>query len=242
VLGTVLGDEQVMDALGSAISDVYAGSSSVSQSEMLGVLPAEILVAALTAGAGEVAQGSGALTRLGKALGEFTDAMRAIEVRSPLIPVGAAEAGMLGIKGVRNPIVRLGTLERGDINANIVGGVPDGYAGHHLITVDDANNFPVMRRAAALGYDINRGTNGIALPTIPAEALRTGLPLHSGRHLAEYTDLVRNELGRLQTRYALGRIDDTRLISEITRVENRIRAQLTSNQVRLQSTDPRPRN
>jgi hypothetical protein len=71
-----------------------------------------------------------------------------------------------------------GTLQRGNLRANIVGGVPEGFAAHHIIAVAEARQFPVMHRAADLGYDINRATNGIALPRSLAEAQQAGLPAH----------------------------------------------------------------
>jgi hypothetical protein len=44
-----------------------------------------------------------------------------------------------------------GRLQRGDINSNIAGGVPNGYQGHHLVSVAVANRFAVMQLAANLG-------------------------------------------------------------------------------------------
>ena len=131
-----------------------------------------------------------------------------------------------------------GTLARGNINANIVGGVPDGYAGHHLIGIVEANNYPVMQQAAELGYNINRGSNGIALPTTVDESVASGLPLHNGRHLGEYTDFVDSQLSRLQNRYDMGVISDDRLIGEVGNVEDTIRQALLNKQVRLQNADP----
>ena len=131
-----------------------------------------------------------------------------------------------------------GTLKRGDINANISGGVPDGYAGHHLIGVAEANRFPVMHKAAGLGYNINRGANGIALPRTIAESVKTGLPLHSGRHIAEYENLLNSQLNKLQRKYDLGKIKDENLIPEISKIENNIRDKLLSGKIKLQHTDP----
>lgn len=131
-------------------------------------------------------------------------------------------------------------MARGDINSNIVGGVPDGYAGHHLIGIAEAQNFPVMEEAAELGYDINNANNGIALPTDAEESLDTGLPLHSGRHLGEYTDFVNSQLQQLQLQYDLGLVTDDNLLSSVGQVENNIRSALLNDGVRLQSTDIRP--
>ena len=104
--------------------------------------------------------------------------------------------------------------------------------------IAEANRFPVMHRAAELGYDINRGTNGIALPTKLAESAATGLPLHTGRHLSEYERYVNSQLSRIQRRYDVGRISDGQLLNEVGRVEGNIRSVLLNRQVRLQHADP----
>jgi hypothetical protein len=66
----------------------------------------ELLIAAGTAGAGEVISAAGGLQRIGGAINALADTLRAVDVRFPLVPVGASEMGMLGIKGVQNPFVR----------------------------------------------------------------------------------------------------------------------------------------
>ncbi|RFA24172.1 hypothetical protein CAI21_22560, partial [Alkalilimnicola ehrlichii] len=151
---------------------------------------------------------------------------------------GAEAAPPLAGGGAGDVPNNIGTLQRGNINANIVGGVPQGYAGHHLVGVAEANRFPVMHRAAELGYDINRGSNGIALPTTVAESAATGLPLHTGRHVADYERYVNSQLNRLQRRYDAGRVSDSQLPSELGRIEDNIRNALLARQVRLQHADP----
>ncbi|MDT7780152.1 MAG: hypothetical protein QOC99_2664 [Acidobacteriota bacterium] len=131
-----------------------------------------------------------------------------------------------------------GTLERGDINSNIEGGVPDGYAGHHLIPISSAKNFSVMERAAELGYDINRGSNGIALPRFLELAEESGLPLHSGRHIPAYFRYVENQLSRLQARFEAGSVTDANLLREVGKIENKVRADLLNHRVKLQYGDP----
>ncbi len=135
-------------------------------------------------------------------------------------------------------IETIGTLKRGNINANIEGGVPEGYAGHHLIPVSSAAKFTVMERAAELGYDINRGSNGIALPRTVELAQESGLPLHNGGHLGSYFDYVEGQLDALQNRYLSGAVTDSTLVSEIGKIENRVRADLLKHRVKLQTTDP----
>jgi len=100
-----------------------------------------------------------------------------------------------------------------------------------------------MERAAELGYNINRGSNGIALPTTLAEARRTGLPLHNGKHLGkdavESADaLLYDELSSLQKKFDSGNLTDAQLLEEVGKVEGTMRKALTSNKVRLQNADP----
>ncbi len=145
-----------------------------------------------------------------------------------------------------------GTLDRDvgmKLSNEIKGGMPVNHAGHHQISIKITQEYPVMNRAAELGYNINRGSNGIALPTDIGTSLETDLPLHKGRHLSARHEgsadaLVHREMNALQRKYDRGMIDDSNLIGEIGNIENRIRLALTTHQVRLQSTDPhwKPRN
>ncbi|HIF9226196.1 TPA: RHS repeat-associated core domain-containing protein [Photobacterium damselae] len=145
-----------------------------------------------------------------------------------------------------------GTLERDvgfKLNNEIEGGVPANHAGHHQISINIAQEYPVMHRGAELGYNINRGLNGIALPTDIDTSIATGLPLHNGRHLSARHEgsadaLVHREMRSIQTKYDRGLIDDLTLVDEIGKAENRIRYALENNEVRLQLADPhwKPRN
>ena len=115
-----------------------------------------------------------------------------------------------------------------------------GYQGHHIVPVSSAQGSSALRRAADdLGYDINRAENCIALPATVEESLATGLPLHSGRHLSEYTDFVEGLLDDLDRR--AGNLSDTELLDEIAKVEDQIREGLIDGTLRLQNADPRPR-
>ena len=137
-----------------------------------------------------------------------------------------------------------GTLERSpSLNRNIVGGVDTaaGYRGHHLIPVSEAQQFDVMQHAAdTLGYNINRGSNGISLPSKVAESLATGLPLHNGMHLSAYFALARTRLGALQRAYDAAAVTDSTLLEEIAIIEDGMRSDLVNDRIRLQSADPRP--
>jgi len=139
-----------------------------------------------------------------------------------------------------------GSLERDTgmkLNNQIEGGVPEGYAGHHLIGIAEANQSDAMKAAAECGYNVNNENNGIALPTTEAESERTGLPLHDGRHLGEYTDMVAEQLQNLDDEY-LTSIQEGEcwspdyLISQVHEVESSIRSDLLEHNVRLQTADP----
>jgi len=142
IVSTVLGDAETRTALMDTVAEIYSGSSQVTQAEMLGKLPAELLIAAVTGGAGEVVETSGVLTGLGRTLGDLADALRAVEVRSPLVPVGAGEMAAFGIKGVQNPFVRT---------------VPVEYSGGKFSIVDFAE-YPTI--------------SGVPRPTGPARLLQ----------------------------------------------------------------------
>ena len=124
---------------------------------------------------------------------------------------------------------------------------PEGYEKHHLIGIENAAKFDVMRYAVdSLKYDINGGPNGIALPgrSISAdwgkkESLRTGLPYHGGGHISEYNEFVEHQLNLLDTDYQFGLVNDSQILNRITVIENQVRFALENNDVRLQHVDPR---
>lgn len=127
------------------------------------------------------------------------------------------------------------------LNDQIESGVPEGYAGHHLIGIAIAGKYTVMHHAADdLGYNINRGRNAIALPTTVEESARKELPLHNGRHLhlGDADAVTKLELGRLQRRFQLGRVPQDALVEEIGRIEDRLRKGLLEHEFKLQVDDP----
>lgn len=133
-----------------------------------------------------------------------------------------------------------GSLERksGQLNKNIAGGVPRGYHGHHLIAVHLASGSPVMQRAAELGYDIDRASNGMALPSTVSESQRTGLALHTGAHLKTYFAFIDDELTKIERK--MSRLSDRQLLVAVERLEDRLRAGLSAGgDLRLQNEDPR---
>jgi RHS repeat-associated protein len=131
-----------------------------------------------------------------------------------------------------------GTLERGDINSNVVGGVPNQYAGHHLIPVSVAQTSSAMRRGAQIGYNINNGNNGVAFPTTVELAIKSGLPLHRGKHIPEYFQYAKEKLNKLDAAYEAGKLSDEQLLKRITKIENQIRKDLLNKKIKLQKKDP----
>jgi hypothetical protein len=100
-----------------------------------------------------------------------------------------------------------------------------------------------MQHAARLGYNINRGSNGMALPASMAESEASGLPLHTGRHLSarhpgSADAFVQQRLSALDARVQAGTIGDEELLIEIGRIEDATRQALRTNQLRLQMNDP----
>jgi RHS repeat-associated protein len=130
--------------------------------------------------------------------------------------------------------------DQAELIANITGGVPDEYAAHHLLPVSVAKKSAAVRRAAReAGYNINRGRNGIALPTTDAEALATGLPLHRGGHTREYMGLARAKVRALDRR--LRGLSREELAEEVGLIEDSMREALLTDRIRLQNIDPRPK-
>jgi hypothetical protein len=141
---------------------------------------------------------------------------------------------------------KVGTLKRDAglvLNEEIDGGVPKDYEGHHLISLHLAEDSKAMQRAADLGYNINHGPNGMALPATLAESQKSGLPYHGGRHLsarhAGAADaFVKQKLDALDIRVQAGQISDLDLLREVSKIEDATREALSSNKLRLQSNDP----
>jgi hypothetical protein len=141
----------------------------------------------------------------------------------------------------RSRVETTGTLERGNINGNIAGGVPPLHAGHHLISVGIAKHYEFMKVLSdEFGYDINRGSNGIALPTTPELSVERELPLHQGSHITEYNELVQDKLDTVQHKYDNSLIEKADLPVEVAKVEHGLRHALLNDEVRLQHNDPRP--
>lgn len=99
-------------------------------------------------------------------------------------------------------------------------------------------NHPVIAEAQKRGiYNINAGSNGVALPTKASESLASGKPLHSGNHLGTYYSAIQNQLDRITPQ--LKQLSDSDLLGKINGIENRTKTALEQDALRLQSTDPR---
>ena len=165
---------------------------------------------------------TGALKGLAAESAELEGIPKDVEEAATMAPATSSEVRAQGTL-IRNQYKLIKNL----------GGIPKNYAGHHLIAVSVAQKFTVMDKAAELGYDINRATNGIALPTTIAESLEKGMPVHIGKHLAPYFDIVTDELTPLQNRFANGNLSDEALLGEIANIEARLRSLLETGAVRL---------
>ena len=100
-----------------------------------------------------------------------------------------------------------------------------------------------MHRASDLGYNINRGSNGIALPRSLDLSTSSGLPVHSGRHLSARHEgsadgLLRSKLNNLEMAHQRGKLSDNQVLERVGDIENSMRGALNNNTVRLQATDP----
>ncbi len=112
--------------------------------------------------------------------------------------------------------------------------VENGFAKHHMIPIHVAQNFPVMRLAAKkLGYDINRGSNLIGLPTDRGVAATRNLLLHSGGHLPSYYKYVSKQINKLQNAFDKGAIKESDLLSSIEKIEDRIHYDISNKNVKL---------
>jgi len=126
------------------------------------------------------------------------------------------------------------------------------YEAHHLIPVGVAVMQNAVQWAATPPprgwspcYDINRYSNGMWLPSSQEEAATSGLPVHSGSHVASYNDYVRELLAPIEAGWdeaaAEGRLDEDyrqMVIEQLEEVSRRLRDELAANRLRLQRHNP----
>ena len=65
------------------------------------------------------------------------------------------------------------------------------------------------------------------------ESLEKGLPLHNGKNLASYFDVVRTRLEPIEQAFQKHLLNDDQLLQEISTVEEGLRKDLLSGELRL---------
>jgi len=134
---------------------------------------------------------------------------------------------------------RLKNSQNSDLYPNLQRGVlpidaPEGWAKHHLISVSEVQKSSTLKRLAEAGlWNVNRPSNGIALPTNVFESFSLKLPLHNGGHLAEYYADNALRLRALDARAP--RLTDLQLLEEVGWIEHMIRTDLRNGDIRLQN-------
>jgi hypothetical protein len=120
--------------------------------------------------------------------------------------------------------------------------LPPNTAAHHLVATTSGRSLQFMLRAYRAGYDINRSSNGEALPT---DGGRADSPLHSGGHLDSYYDAVGLRETALEIAYfkdaAAGRPwTDEALLAAMKDLEDGLRRDLLDpkHPLRLQANCP----
>ncbi|QDT78555.1 hypothetical protein Mal35_20040 [Gimesia maris] len=168
---------------------------------------------------------------------EFSDTLRATFGTYDVLPSSrlVSQADTVGGIGFRTP----GTLKRNDdlLAANLGGQLED-HTPHHLLGVAEVDRYPAMHSAAELGYDVNRGSNGINLPNDPDLAKNLNKPYHPkrGRHSKRnYTGPVNQRLERMQQAYDQGAVTDATLLFEIRKIEDSVRSDLLDDTLKLNS-------
>ena len=110
---------------------------------------------------------------------------------------------------------------------------PEGWAKHHLIPVSEAQKSTALQRLAEAGiYNVNRASNGIALPTNEIESIVLKRPLHNGGHLGGYFDDVGGRLRQLDA--IQDRLTNSQLLEEVSLIEEIIRSDILNRNLRLQ--------
>lgn len=153
-VGTVLGDAETRQAIVDTLGEIWQGSTQISQAEILGKLPMELLIAAGTAGAGQVAQASGALQRLGSALNALADVLRTTDV----LPVGTRTPRVVVSRSAGTaPVINPGFPAAGRIDncVNCVVATDATFAGRPASALPqfDPRGVPISEIPKALGVE-----------------------------------------------------------------------------------------
>ncbi len=134
------------------------------------------------------------------------------------------------------------------LDDRIGGKVGDGMQAHHLISCSVAEKSIFGLAAAESGYDINRASNGILLPSSRQkwQAVKksgTPLPLHRGNHINEYYNLVEIILRRKETQVRTAmeqkkNWSDVKVVDEMEGAESAIGESLLNYEITLSHKDP----
>lgn len=126
--------------------------------------------------------------------------------------------------------------------AENMGGIPDGYQAHHRILSSLARDSEALQHLARNGlYDVNRATNGLALPGDEFLALADNLPLQKGFHGPEYRRAVSDGLDRLEAAFQRG-ASDASLLRRVEMLENSLVDRLLKGELWLNNVDAQLRN
>jgi hypothetical protein len=71
---------------------------------------------------------------------------------------------------------------------------------HHIVPAQLVKDDKLVKDAVALGYDVDRGSNGILLPETREGSIATKLPQHQGSH-PQYTKSLRSVLEKAREEY-----------------------------------------
>ncbi|ELY5852491.1 AHH domain-containing protein [Cronobacter malonaticus] len=141
-----------------------------------------------------------------------------------------------------DPLGLSASAELAKAMAAVLRPVPSQYAAHHLLPTSITKSSPLIKEAMSRGiYNPNSASNGVALPMKVAESLKTGKPLHSGRHLKSYFSLAERTLQLAEMKLGdLTKASDEQILRKIHASERLMRYGLSNDLYRLQSTDTRP--
>lgn len=133
--------------------------------------------------------------------------------------------------------IPLGLRGSGTTLAANMGGLEQGFQAHHLVMSSMGKDSLALKYLAEKGlYDINRASNGIALPSSEFLALADELPMHLGSHGKIYKEAVSAELNALDIAYRRG-VSDASLMKRIGIIENNLADRLLKGEIWLNGRD-----
>lgn len=133
--------------------------------------------------------------------------------------------------------IPLGLRGSGTTLAANMGGLEQGFQAHHLVMSSMAKDSFALQHLAEKGlYDVNRASNGLALPSSEFLSLADELPMHLGSHGKIYKEAVSAELSALDIAYRRG-ASDASLVRRIGIIENNLADRLLKGEVWLNERD-----